>query len=61
MNFGKYCIRIDGVAMKIGLDVVALNNHIVVIKVQVCKNTIKDVLLDGGFKINIITKQLIIN
>ncbi len=47
--------------MKIGLDVVALNNHIVVIKVQVCKNTIKDVLLDGGFKINIITKQLIIN
>jgi predicted aspartyl protease len=44
--------------MEIGLDVVALNNHIVVIKVQVCKNTIEDVLLDGGFKINIITKQL---
>lgn len=44
--------------MEIGLDVVALNNHIVVIKVQVCKNTIEVVLLDGGFKINIITKQL---
>jgi hypothetical protein len=41
------CIRINGVAMEI-----------VVIKVQVCKNTIKDVLLNGGFRINIITKQL---
>jgi hypothetical protein len=52
------CIRINGVVMEIGLDVVALDNHMVVIKVQVCKNTIEDALLIGGFKINIITKQL---
>jgi hypothetical protein len=44
--------------MEIGLDVVALNNHIVGIKVKMCKNTIEDILLDGGFRINIITKQL---
>ncbi len=30
----------------------------VVIQVQIEKNTIENVLLDGGFKINIITKQL---
>jgi hypothetical protein len=30
----------------------------VVIQVQIGKNTIEDVLLDGGFGINIITKQL---
>jgi len=30
----------------------------VVVQVQIGKNTIEDVLLDGGFKINIITKQL---
>jgi hypothetical protein len=30
----------------------------VVIQVQTRKNTIKDVLLDGGYGINIITKQL---
>jgi hypothetical protein len=30
----------------------------VVIQVHIGKNTIEDVLLDGGFGINIITKQL---
>ncbi len=35
------CIRINGVAMEIGLDVVAQNNHIVVMKVQVCKTPLK--------------------
>jgi hypothetical protein len=30
----------------------------VVIQVQIGKNTIEDVLLDGGFGISIITKQL---
>jgi len=52
------CIKINGVVMGIGLDVVTLDNHMVVIKVQVCKNTIEDVLLIGGFIINIITKKL---
>jgi len=30
----------------------------VVIQVQIRKNIIEDVLLDGGFRINIITEQL---
>jgi len=30
----------------------------VVIQVQIKKNTIKDVLLDGGFEVNIIIEQL---
>jgi hypothetical protein len=29
-----------------------------IIQIQVGKNTIEDVLLDGGFKVNIITEQL---
>jgi hypothetical protein len=29
-----------------------------VIQVQIGKNTITDMLLDGGFRVNIITKQL---
>jgi hypothetical protein len=29
-----------------------------IIQVQIGKNTIEDVLLDGGFGVNIITKQL---
>jgi len=30
----------------------------VIIQVHIKKNTIEDVLLDGGFGVNIITKQL---
>jgi hypothetical protein len=33
-----------------------MNNYMVLIQVQIGKNTIKDVLLDGGFGVNIITK-----
>jgi hypothetical protein len=35
-----------------------MDNDMVVIQVQIKKNTIEDVLLDGGFGVNIITKQL---
>ncbi len=31
-----------------------------IIQVQIGKNTIEDVLLDGGYGVNIITKQLIL-
>jgi len=55
------CTRVNGVAMEIGFDVVTLDNHMVVIKVQVCKNTIEDVLLVGGFKINILQNNFIVN
>jgi hypothetical protein len=35
--------------------IVAIDNHMAVIQVQIEKNTIEDVLLDGGFGVNIIT------
>jgi hypothetical protein len=37
---------------------IAIDHQMVVIHVQVRKNFIEDVLLDGGFGINIITKKL---
>ncbi len=43
---------------KVGTTIVVIDNHMVVIQVQIGKNTIEDVLLDGGSKINIIIKQL---
>jgi hypothetical protein len=39
---------------------VAIDHHLVVIQVQVGKNFIDDVLIDGGFGANIITKNLIV-
>jgi hypothetical protein len=38
--------------------VVVIDNHMAVILVQIGKNIIEDVLLNGGFGVNIITKQL---
>jgi hypothetical protein len=35
--------------------VVTIDNHMEIIQVQIGKNTIKDVLLDGGFGVNIVT------
>jgi hypothetical protein len=37
---------------------IAIDHQMVVIHVQIGKNFIKDVLLDGGFGVNIITKKL---
>jgi len=41
---------------KVGTTNVVINNHMAIIKVQIGKNIIEDVLLDGGSEINIITK-----
>jgi hypothetical protein len=43
---------------KVRTTTITINNHMAVIQVQIGKNTIEDVLLDGGFKVNIIIKQL---
>jgi hypothetical protein len=40
----------------IGTTIVVIDNHMVVIQVQIGNNTIDDVLLDGVFRVNIITK-----
>ncbi len=47
--------QVGSLVPKVGIAVVAIYNHMVVIQVQIGKNTIEDVLLDGGFGINIIT------
>jgi hypothetical protein len=41
---------------KVGTSTIAIDNHMVVIQVQIKKNTIEDVLLNGGSRINIIIK-----
>jgi hypothetical protein len=48
--------QVGSLVPKVGTIIVAINNHMIVILVQIGKNTIEDVLLDGGFGINIITK-----
>ncbi len=40
---------------KVGTTVIAIDNHMAIIQVQIGKNTIEDVLLDGGSRVNIIT------
>ncbi len=42
------------------LDIVAIevNNQMVVIQVQMGKNIVEDVLIDGGASVNIITENL---
>jgi hypothetical protein len=37
---------------------VAIDPHMVVIHVQVAKNMVEDILLNGGFDVNIMTKEL---
>jgi len=41
---------------KVGTTDVAIDNHMAIIQVQITKNIIEDVLLDGGIGIHIITK-----
>jgi hypothetical protein len=43
---------------KVGIATVVIDNHMAVIQVHIGKNTIEDVLLNGGSGIDIITKQL---
>jgi hypothetical protein len=37
---------------------IVIDNHMVIIQVHIGKIVIKDVLLDGGSRVNIITQQL---
>ncbi len=46
------------VVLDISIIIVVIDNHMVIIQVQIGKNKIDDVFLDGGFGVNIITKQL---
>lgn len=46
------------VVPKITTTTIVIDNHMVVIQLHIGKTIVKDVLLDGGSKVNIITKQL---
>ncbi len=39
---------------KVRTIAIAINNHMVIIQVQIGKNILEDVLLDGGYGVNII-------
>jgi len=45
--------QVGSLIPKVGIVVIAINNHMAVIQVQIGKNTIEDVLLNGGFRVNI--------
>jgi hypothetical protein len=47
--------HVGSLVPKVGTTIVAIDNHMAIIQVQIRKNIIEDVLLDGGSKINIIT------
>ncbi len=44
--------------LEVGTTIVAIDNHMVIIQVQIGKNKIEDALLDEGFRVNIITDRL---
>jgi hypothetical protein len=46
------------IVLNISTTLVDINNHMAVIQIKIDINTINDVLLDGGYGVNIITKQL---
>jgi hypothetical protein len=48
--------QISSLVPEVGTTIVAINNHMAVIQVQIGNKTIEDVLLNGGSGINIITK-----
>jgi hypothetical protein len=50
--------QVNSSVPKVGIIVIIIDNHMANIQVQIGKNTIEDVLLYGGFGVNIITKQL---
>jgi hypothetical protein len=47
--------QVGSLVPKVGTTIVVIYNHMAIIQVQIGKNIIVDVLLDGGFRINIIT------
>jgi hypothetical protein len=46
--------QFGSLVLEVRIVVVAIDNHMAIIQVQIGKNTIEDVLLDGGFGVNII-------
>jgi hypothetical protein len=50
--------QVGSLVPKVRTTIIATDNHMEVIQVHIRKNAIEDVLLDGGYGINIIIEQL---
>jgi hypothetical protein len=59
-NVAKVVIKkiVPFVVPKVAITTIAIDNHVVIIQVQIGKSTIEDILLNGGFGVNIIIEQL---
>jgi hypothetical protein len=44
---------------KLNTTIIKVDNHMSIIQVQVGKNIVEDILIDGGTSVNIITKNFI--
>ncbi len=47
--------QVGSLVPEVKTTIVTIDNHMEIIQVQIGKNTIKDVLLDGSFGVNIVT------
>ncbi len=47
--------QVGSLVPEVGIAIITIDNHMAVIQVHNGKNIIEDVLLDGGFRINILT------
>jgi hypothetical protein len=50
--------QVNSLVPKARTTTVITYNHMAIIQIQIGNNTIEDVLLDGGFGVNIITEHL---
>jgi hypothetical protein len=50
--------QVGYIVLEVGTIVVVIDNHMAIIQVQIRKNIIEDVLLDGRSRVNIIIEQL---
>ncbi len=59
-NVNKVTIekQVGSLIPKVRTTIVTIDNHMAIIQVQIGKNKIEDVLLNGGFGVNIIIEQL---
>ena len=50
--------QVSSSVLHVGTSTKTIDNHMATIQVQIRKNTIEDVLLDGGYGVNIIIERL---
>jgi hypothetical protein len=50
--------QVNSSVPEVGTTILTINNHMTIIQVQNGNKIIEVVLLDGGYRVNIITKQL---